>query len=183
MNLLLQSWKFFNKHFVDIMIVVLLLLVFNYYVTYPGIYIGNNLPILETTTVTMEKMTNLDKDLDDLDKDVDDKKKKPTKAEKQKEEDVKLHKKMMEDGFCKSHSGKVHELNKNCQRLTADNCTKSSCCVLLNDENENKNTCVAGGKGGPTFLSKDGKPIKFEYYVFEDHCYGDNCPKKYESKN
>jgi hypothetical protein len=156
-NFLLKSWKFLHRHFTDIMLVVLLLLVFNYYVTYPGLNItGSKSPILETTVVSMENMNNMDEHNSDS---------------------YKLHQDMKKNGFCKTHTGKIHDLNKNCKRLTNDNCKNTSCCVLVHDLNRNDDVCLAGGIGGPTFLTDKGKELDFDNYIFDNKCYGQDCPK------
>ena len=90
----------------------------------------------------------------------------------------KLHQDMKKNGFCKTHTGKIHDLNKNCKRLTNDNCKNTSCCVLVHDLNRNDDVCLAGGIGGPTFLTDKGKELDFDNYIFDNKCYGQDCPKQ-----
>ena len=63
--------------------------------------------------------------------------------------------------FCNQFSSQGDVLDKQCNRLTEHNCNSTGCCVWLNGKQ-----CVAGGEGGPTFLSSGGKDIDVAYYSF-----------------
>lgn len=69
-----------------------------------------------------------------------------------------------EDEWCKS-------------LLSAKNCKSTSCCVLLNG-----NKCVGGTSKGPTYLTRNGKKVEFDYFEYKSKddgsvkCRG-NCPK------
>ena len=79
----------------------------------------------------------------------------------------------MADAFCKTEEGSQMELNNKCQQLTNKNCSLTSCCVLLNGEK-----CVAGSIRGPTFnTDKNGKSKPFDYYYWQNQCFGEKCPK------
>jgi hypothetical protein len=79
----------------------------------------------------------------------------------------------MADAFCKTEEGSQMDLNNKCQQLTNKNCSLTSCCVLLNGEK-----CVAGGINGPTFnTDKNGKSKPFDYYYWQNQCFGGKCPK------
>jgi len=79
----------------------------------------------------------------------------------------------MADAFCKTEEGSQSSLNTKCQQLTNKNCNLTSCCVLLNGEK-----CVAGGISGPTFnTDKNGKSKPFDYYYWQNQCFGPKCPK------
>lgn len=84
--------------------------------------------------------------------------------------------KQIENGFCNKYHGKTHELEKACEKLTNNNCKMSGCCVLANLENKGLK-CVAGDKQGPTYQNDEkGNDINFDYYYYENKCYGDSCP-------
>ena len=79
--------------------------------------------------------------------------------------------------FCKSFQTNSDKLEKQCNKLTNSNCKSSGCCVLLNGQK-----CVAGSANGPTFQStSNGSAINFDYYYYQNKCYGNNCPKKLPS--
>ena len=73
------------------------------------------------------------------------------------------------DSWCKSTSGS--DLVKSCSSMSDNDCKSISCCILASSEN--KNVCLAGNKEGPLF--KNNKET-YDYYIFENNCYGDNCP-------
>jgi hypothetical protein len=70
------------------------------------------------------------------------------------------------DNFCNQFSSQSHVLDKQCNRLTEHNCNATNCCVWLTTKDKNQ-SCVAGGEGGPTFLSSGGKDIDVAYYSFK----------------
>ena len=76
------------------------------------------------------------------------------------------------ESFCKKFSSQPHEINKYCNKLTANNCNSVSCCILTNSSK-----CVSGNKSGPTFHTKNGKEIEVKHYYHKNKCYGD-CPIK-----
>lgn len=64
-----------------------------------------------------------------------------------------------------------------CQSLlSGKNCTSTSCCVLLNGTK-----CVGGTSKGPTFLTRNGKKVNFDYFEYKSRddgtvkCRG-KCP-------
>ena len=78
------------------------------------------------------------------------------------------------DSFCINYTGNSGKLNESCNKLTKDNCNRTSCCVLLNHDK-----CVAGNKEGPTFNTDTiGKTTNIDYYYYQNKCYGKNCPTK-----
>ena len=72
------------------------------------------------------------------------------------------------NSICKSTD--IHAIHQDCTKLTNNNCTSVSCCVLLNG-----NKCVGGNKFGPTYHSEDGKDHDINYYKYKGGCRG-NCP-------
>jgi hypothetical protein len=79
----------------------------------------------------------------------------------------------MADAFCKTEEKSQIDLNAKCQQLTDKNCNLTSCCVLLNGEK-----CVAGSAKGSTFnTDKNGKSKPFDYYYWQNKCFGEKCPK------
>lgn len=65
------------------------------------------------------------------------------------------------NSLCSIYSSKPTELNDKCGTLTETNCNTASCCVWLNGSN-----CVAGNVNGPTFRTKEGKPIIIDNYYY-----------------
>lgn len=66
-----------------------------------------------------------------------------------------------------------------CQTLlSGKNCTSTSCCVLLNGTK-----CVGGTSSGPTYLTRNGKNVDFDYFEYKSRddgsvkCRG-KCPKE-----
>ena len=64
-------------------------------------------------------------------------------------------------GLCDKFSSQPHELNKQCNELSEENCNATSCCGWLNKEK-----CVAGKADGPTFHSIKGKEFKVTSWDF-----------------
>ena len=83
----------------------------------------------------------------------------------------KKHKEVLEDGFCKYHKGKAHDLEKACNKLSHNNCMKTNCCVKIKKSNGNEK-CVAGNKDGPTYRTKNQKIIDIDGYYFKNKYYG-----------
>ena len=79
----------------------------------------------------------------------------------------------LEHGFCKYHKGKAHDLEKACNKLSHNNCMKTSCCVKIKKTN-GKEKCVAGNKHGPTYRSKNGKLIDIDGYYYKNKYYGED---------
>jgi hypothetical protein len=76
------------------------------------------------------------------------------------------------DAFCENHVGSTGILEESCGKLTKNNCSSTSCCVLTSD-----NKCLAGNEQGPTFnTDKNGKTHALDYYYFQNKCYGAKCP-------
>ena len=83
------------------------------------------------------------------------------------------------DSFCINYTGNSAKLNEYCNKLTKENCNRTSCCVLLNDDK-----CVAGNKDGPTYnTDTNGKTRNIDYYYYQNKCYGKNCPQITKDKN
>jgi len=76
------------------------------------------------------------------------------------------------NNFCKMYEGNSTQLEPACNKLTAQNCNKVSCCVHING-----NKCVAGSKNGSTYKTdKNGNNINVDYYYYKNKCTG-KCPK------
>jgi hypothetical protein len=69
--------------------------------------------------------------------------------------------------LCSLYSSQPMNLNEKCNSLTEGNCKVTSCCVWLNGK-----SCQAGDASGPTFRTKDGKPIDVDNYYFMGKFYG-----------
>ncbi len=81
--------------------------------------------------------------------------------------------------FCKTMYGNSHLIEKKCEIQTKGACKARTCCVLTKINGEDDLKCVAGSKLGPTYHSDDnGKDINFDYYYYQNKCYGTNCPKQ-----
>ena len=76
------------------------------------------------------------------------------------------------DGFCETYGSKP-ELDFQCNKLTAEHCNQTDCCVFLNG-----GKCVAGSKDGPdiTVNTVTGIDIDYTYYSHKNTCYG-SCGK------
>ena len=81
--------------------------------------------------------------------------------------------------FCKTLHGNSHLIEKKCERQTIGACKARTCCVLTKMNGQDDLKCVAGSKLGPTYhTDDDGKDINFDYYYYQNKCYGNNCPKQ-----
>jgi len=73
----------------------------------------------------------------------------------------------LHNGFCKSTLHDNNKREKNCNKLSQDNCNAVECCVYAKQPNRKHGsdifTCVAGDKHGPTFISKP--PVDEYYYL------------------
>jgi hypothetical protein len=77
-----------------------------------------------------------------------------------------------EKSFCNFNGHDLNNLEKECNGLSKDNCSKVTCCGYLNDSK-----CVNGNKFGPTFRSdKEGNSINIDTYYYMNKCSGPNCP-------
>ena len=73
------------------------------------------------------------------------------------------------DSWCKSTSGAA--LVKSCSGMLENDCKSISCCIFAKFGDTGR--CLAGNQDGPMFLKdKDN----YDYYIFKNKCYGDNCP-------
>lgn len=73
--------------------------------------------------------------------------------------------------FCETNKG--FNLETSCNALTKHNCGLTSCCIWTSDKK-----CKAGNQNGPLFGSDSkGKTIPLDYYLFQNICYGEKCPK------
>jgi len=72
------------------------------------------------------------------------------------------------DGFCETYGSKP-DLDIQCNKLTAEHCNQTDCCVFLNGKK-----CVAGSKDGPdtTIDTVSGGDIDYTYYSHKNTCYG-----------
>lgn len=73
--------------------------------------------------------------------------------------------------FCETNKG--FNLETSCNALTKHNCGLTSCCIWTSDKK-----CKAGNQNGPLFGSDSkGKTKTLDYYLFQNICYGEKCPK------
>ena len=137
-----MSLKFLVKYLYDIMLVVLLLLVFNYYMSYKGIMIvDRKYPVTELTTYTFGENDILIEGM----------------SNKRKKE------------FCqvKHHKHNLQELDNSCRNLDGKVCKNIDCCIYARDKNNNNMNCLAGGKDGAIY-NKDN----YDLYYHNNNCYG-----------
>ena len=74
------------------------------------------------------------------------------------------------DSFCETYGpGSGSDLNVECNKLTAENCNQTKCCIFLNGQK-----CVAGNQAGPsvTVDASTGEDIDYTYYSYKNTCYG-----------
>jgi hypothetical protein len=64
-----------------------------------------------------------------------------------------------------------------CKGLSKKACTIGDGCVYLLGSKTNEK-CVGGDIHGPTFLTKNGKPLEFDSYIYKEKCFGKCYPKK-----
>jgi hypothetical protein len=84
----------------------------------------------------------------------------------------------MKNDFCEGHRGDRHRLDKNCMKLTKDNCLASHCCVFTKYSDKEEGVCRSGNEHGPTFRYDDnGKTHDIDYFYFKNKCHGKGCPK------
>lgn len=122
-SLIRASMDFIIKHFLDITLFVLFLII------YTGYILANNLTEKKTTPklqrmVIFENMSN---------------------HEEMKE--------TLKNGFCSSTLSDNNARHSNCGELSQTNCNAVECCVYAKDPNGDNFSCVAGDKLGPTFIS------------------------------
>ncbi len=77
----------------------------------------------------------------------------------------------LKGGICEANKGSTLDLETACQKLDANTCSSTTCCVLLGGEK-----CVAGNQNGPTMRSNysDLAIQNTDYYYYQGKCYG-NC--------
>jgi len=80
--------------------------------------------------------------------------------------------------FCKSTKGKSHRIEEKCKKQKDTTCKTLSCCVLAMKKGEKKGQCLAGTKLGPTYhTDENGNDVNFDYYYYQNKCYGSGCPE------
>lgn len=70
--------------------------------------------------------------------------------------------KTFSDGFCQSNYNSPLVMNQQCNRLTADNCNATACCILMDG-----NKCMAGSAAGPKFTPDRD----YTYYMYKYRRY------------
>jgi hypothetical protein len=74
------------------------------------------------------------------------------------------------NSFCETYAGNSPGLNVACKDLTDENCSSTSCCVLV--KGQNGNTCTAGDVDGPTFnTDASGNMISTDSYYYAGKSY------------
>jgi hypothetical protein len=78
----------------------------------------------------------------------------------------------MYGGVCTYYKDQPAKLEEACQKMDADTCASTSCCVLLGGKK-----CVSGNEQGPTVRSNysDVYVPNRDFYYYQGKCYG-NCP-------
>ena len=69
-----------------------------------------------------------------------------------------------------THNNNPSAIHDTCVDFSNQSCGNASYCVLLNGEQ-----CVGGNIHGPTFLTKNGKNVDFDYFIHKGKCRGE-CP-------
>lgn len=73
-------------------------------------------------------------------------------------------------GFCEKFRSSGRKRERECNKLTKENCSMTPCCVYTNNKK-----CVAGSAHGPLFKTKNGQKIDVTTYHHYGKCYGENC--------
>jgi len=68
-----------------------------------------------------------------------------------------------QEEFCNTYSHSSKLLEGKCNNLSHTNCYLAKCCGVLN-----RLTCVAGHPDGPTYLTKNQRPITIDSYHHDD---------------
>lgn len=76
----------------------------------------------------------------------------------------------LRNGFCKSTLSDNNLRQQNCEKLSQSNCNVAECCVYAKEHGSDIFNCVAGNKGGPTFISNP--PVDEYYYLGKLHKRG-----------
>ena len=81
--------------------------------------------------------------------------------------------------FCETLKGESHSIEKRCKMQRPNVCKTLDCCVLAMKKGERRGKCLAGSKVGPTYhTDKNGNDLNFDYYYYQNKCYGPGCPKR-----
>lgn len=77
----------------------------------------------------------------------------------------------LKGGICEANKGRKLDLETACQKLDANTCSSTTCCVLLGGQK-----CVSGNENGPIMRSNysDLAINNTDYYYYKGKCYG-NC--------
>ena len=163
MALLIQeSIKFIKLHLHDILLMSLGILIFVILKTKHLINIGHDNVNVGGKTIKREII------IENMD----------VKEKEKEKEHNKIVGNMTAD-FCKTLQGKSHEIEKECEKQTDGACKVRSCCVLTKKKGDTNVKCLAGSKVGPTYHTDDnGNDINFDYYYYQNKCYGTGCPKQ-----
>jgi hypothetical protein len=71
--------------------------------------------------------------------------------------------------FCENLKGKTDELEKECNKMSNNNCTKLDCCVLLKPSTGNELKCLAGDQYGPAYhTDKINNNIDYDYFLHKN---------------
>lgn len=76
---------------------------------------------------------------------------------------------------CHPRFAKVEDSERHCNKISQHkvNCDIHNCCVwLVHDKGPQ---CVAGGRHGPVYHTRNGKPIDSSKYFYQGKCYGKEC--------
>ena len=75
-------------------------------------------------------------------------------------------------GFCEKHRSSGINREEECNKLTKDNCSKTTCCVYINNSK-----CVAGTANGALYKTKNGEKINVTTFDHNGKCFGNKCKK------
>ena len=78
-------------------------------------------------------------------------------------------------GFCEETKSFPHKKEDKCNKLNAETCASTECCVLLGGKK-----CVAGDETGPKIRANysDFTIVNRDYYYYKGKCYG-NCQNNF----
>ena len=160
MDFITDSSVFIQENLDNILIVLLFMVVGFIYIVLNNVKFDNLKTTKVTKEITYENMENMDdvEDVDEASNEVDD----------------------LKSDSCDSLSSDPAAVEKYCSTLNPELCKYKKCCILGSNKSGEKDTtkCVVGDSTGPTYQSDDnGNEVNFDYYYYENKCYG-NCPDK-----
>lgn len=149
-----ESIKFIQKHYLDIILVSLGLLIALIVITLKGYDLTPEQGNKKTEELIItENMTSMD--LKKMEKQT-------TNSTELKEGHVSL---------CEKYQGQSHKAEELCSKMSKSKCAYLPCCVLASLNGREK--CVSGDRTGPTYHTDErGNMMKLDYYYYQNKRYG-----------